>query len=58
MLRGKITSFARARRVIDAILGGGIAARAIPLGVLRPPQAVGFRAVVIELHALAIGHFN
>jgi len=34
---------------------GGIAARAIPLGVLRPPQAVRFRAVVIRLHAPAIG---
>ena len=54
-LGAKITSFVCARRVTDAILGGGTAAKAIPLGVLRPPQAVRLRAVVIGLHAPATG---
>jgi hypothetical protein len=54
LLRGKITLFIHARRVINAILRGGIAARAIPLRVLRPLQAVRFRAIIIRLYALVI----
>ncbi len=48
-------SFTRARRITDAILRGGTAARAISLRVLRPSQALRFRAVVIRLYAPATG---